>query len=81
MNHLQRVLNPTDTDSSHGDFLLDSDLNVFLDATELDMGEQSCTTISNKVSGLSDNDPVNYRYLTEFALKLSFFESVAIILT
>ena len=56
MNHLQRVLSPTDTDSSHGDFHSDSDLDAILDATELDIREQSSTTNSKDVSGLSDNE-------------------------
>ena len=56
MNHLQRVLSPTDTDSSHGDFHSDSDLDAILDATELDIRGQSCTTNSKDVSGLSDNE-------------------------
>ena len=56
MNHLQRVLSPTDTDSSHGDFHSDSDLDAILDATELDIRGQSCTTIPKDVSGFSDNE-------------------------
>jgi len=44
MIHLQRVLSPTDTDGSHGDFHQDSDLDAILDATKLDIRGQSCTT-------------------------------------
>jgi len=52
MNHLQRVLSPTDTDGSHSNFHPDpdSDLDAILDATELDMAGQSCTTIFKDVS-------------------------------
>ena len=56
MNHLQRVLTPTDTGSSHGDCRSDADLDAILDATELDMGGRSFTTIPRDVSGLSDNE-------------------------
>lgn len=56
VNHLQRVLSLTYTDGSHGDFHPDSDLDAILDATELDLGGQSCTTISKKASGLSDKE-------------------------
>ena len=54
MNHLQRLLISTDSDSSHGDCHSDSDLDAILDATELDMGGQSCLNIPKNVSGLSD---------------------------
>jgi hypothetical protein len=56
MNHLQRVLTPTDTDSSHGYCYSGSNLDAILDATELDMGGQACTTTSKDVSELSDNE-------------------------
>jgi hypothetical protein len=48
MNNLQRVLSPTDADSSHGDRHSSSRLDAVLDATELDMGRQSCTSIPQK---------------------------------
>ena len=56
MNHLQRVLTPTDTDGSHGYCYSGSYLDAILDATELDMGGQSCKAISKDVGGLSDNE-------------------------
>ena len=56
MNHLQRVLTPTDTDSSHGYRYSGPYLDAILDATELDMSEQSCTTTSKDVVELSDNE-------------------------
>ena len=56
MNHLQRVLTPTETDSSHGYCYSGPYLDAILDATELDMGGRSFTTIPRDVSGLSDNE-------------------------
>ena len=56
MNHLQTILTPTYTDSSYSDCHSGSDLDAILDATELDMGGQSCTTTLKDVSGLSDNE-------------------------
>jgi len=56
MNHLQRVLTPTETDSSHGYCYSGPYLDAILDATELDMSGQSCTTTSKDVGELSDNE-------------------------
>ena len=56
MNHLQRVLTPTETDSSHSYRYSGPYLGAILDATELDMSGQSCTTTSKDVGELSDNE-------------------------
>ena len=56
MNHLQRVLTPTETDSRHGYCYSGPYLDAILDATELDIRGQSCTTNPKDVSGLSDNE-------------------------
>ena len=56
MNHLQRVLTPTETDSSQGYCYSGPYLDAILDATELDMSGQSCTTTSKDVGELSDNE-------------------------
>ena len=55
MNLLQRVIISNDSDSSNGDCQSGSDLNVILNATELDMGGQSWENFPKNVSGLSDN--------------------------
>ena len=56
MNHLQRVLTPTETDSSHSYRYSGPYLDAILDATELDMSGQSCATTSKDVGELSDNE-------------------------
>ena len=56
IHNLRRILTPTDTDSSPFDCDSGSDLDAILDATELDIGGQSCTTNPRDVSGLSDNE-------------------------
>ena len=56
MNHLLRVLTPTETNSSHSYRYSGPYLDAILDATELDMSGQSCTTTPKDVSGLSDNE-------------------------
>jgi hypothetical protein len=56
MNHLQRVLTLTETDSSHSYRYSGPYLDAILDATELDMSGQSCTTTSKDVGELSDNE-------------------------
>ena len=56
MNHLLRVLTPTETDSSHSYRYSGPYLDAILDATELDMSGQSCTTTSKDVGELSDNE-------------------------
>jgi hypothetical protein len=57
MNHLQRVLTPTETYSSLGYCYSGPYLDAIPDASELDMGGQSCTTTSKDVGESSDNEP------------------------
>jgi hypothetical protein len=56
MNHPKRVLTPTETDSSQGYCYSGPYLDAILDATELDMSGQSCTTTSKDAGELSDNE-------------------------
>ena len=56
MNHLQRVLTSTETDSSHSYRYSGPYLDAILDATELDMSGQSFRTTSKDVGKLSDNE-------------------------
>ena len=56
MNHLQRVLTTTETDSSRGYCYSGPYLDAILDTTELDMSGQSCTTTSKDVGEFSDNE-------------------------
>lgn len=56
MDYLQGVLTPTDTESIDWYCNSGSHSDAILDATELDMSGQSCTTASKDVSGLSDNE-------------------------